>query len=81
MISLQDKSRIIGLHVKGRSNRSIARELGFSRDTVNKYVAEYDALQSELVAGIGDPADIRDIAERITAEPSYGVATISGTVS
>lgn len=72
MISLQDKSKIIGMHVKGKSNRQIARELGFSRDTVNKYVAEYDGLQAELMAA--DPEDaeaVRRIAEGITAEPKY----------
>ena len=72
MISLQEKSQIIGLHIKGKSNRRIAKELGLSRDTVNKYVAEYDKLQAELLAA--DPEDgeaVRDATERIVAEPKY----------
>ena len=72
MISLQEKSQIIGLHIKGKSNRRIAKELGLSRDTVNKYVAEHDELQAELLAA--DPEDgeaVRDATERIVAEPKY----------
>ena len=38
MMTLMDKSRIIELHIKGNSNRKIAREMGISRVTVNKYV-------------------------------------------
>jgi len=72
MISLQEKSQIIGLHIKGKSNRKIAKELGLSRDTVNKYVAEYDKLQAELLAaGPDDGEAVRDATERIVAEPKY----------
>ena len=72
MISLQEKSQIIGLHIKGKSNRKIAKELGLSRDTVNKYVAEYDKLQSELLAADPDDGEaVRDATERIVAEPKY----------
>lgn len=72
MVNLQEKSKIIGKHIKGESNRRIARELGMSRDTVNKYVSEYEGLQAELLAADpGDPASVRAITERITAEPKY----------
>ena len=76
MMTLMDKSRIIGLHIKGKKNRQIAREMGISRTTVNKYVAEYEALQSELMAC--DPTDtdeVRRITDRITAEPSYDASS------
>ena len=42
MIKLNQKQRIILKHIDGMSNRSIASELHMSKDTVNKYVAEYE---------------------------------------
>ena len=72
MMTLMDKSRIIELHIKGSSNRKIAREMGISRVTVNKYVGEYEALRSELDAcDPDDTAEVRRITDAITAEPSY----------
>lgn len=72
MMTLMDKSRIIELHIKGNSNRKIAREMGISRVTVNKYVNEYEALRSELDAcDPDDTAEVRRITDAITAEPSY----------
>ncbi|NLM18960.1 MAG: helix-turn-helix domain-containing protein, partial [Clostridiaceae bacterium] len=34
-----DKNQIIVDHRNGKSNRTIAKELGVSKNTVNKYVA------------------------------------------
>lgn len=76
MMTLMDKSLIIGLHIQGKSNRQIAREMGVSRTTVGKYVSEYEALRLELREC--DPADAREvrrITDRITAEPSYDTSS------
>jgi len=50
VIKLNQKQRIILKHIDGISNRSIASELHMSKDTVNKYVAEYEQKKQELLA-------------------------------
>ena len=76
MITLMDKSAIIGMHIRGESNRKIAKMLGICRNTVNAYVREYEQLQESLLAC--DPSDkeeIRAIAEEIVAEPTYDASS------
>ena len=43
------KQRIILAHIDGLSNRAIANALHLSKDTVNKYVNEYDEKRAELL--------------------------------
>jgi FixJ family two-component response regulator len=38
--TLTQKQKIILKHIDGMSNRSIAKELHMSKDTVNKYILE-----------------------------------------
>ena len=65
MIGLKEKSRIIGFHIKGKSNRWIAKELGIDRGTVGKYVAEYDMLQNALInTSANETEKLRDITEK-----------------
>lgn len=42
MIDLKRKQRIILMHLDGVSNREIAATMHMSKDTINKYVHEYD---------------------------------------
>ena len=42
MIDLIKKQRIILKHIDGVSNRQIAKEIGVDKNTVNKYVIEYE---------------------------------------
>lgn len=49
MISLVIKQRIILAHIDGMSNRAIANVLHLSKDTVNKYVNEYNEKREELL--------------------------------
>ncbi len=42
VVKLVEKQKIILKHLDGISNRSIADDLHISKDTVNKYVAEYE---------------------------------------
>lgn len=44
-----EKQKILTRHIQGQSNREIARELHISKNTVNKYVAEYDRLHHALL--------------------------------
>ena len=76
MIGLKEKSRIIGFHIKGKSNRWIAKELGIDRGTVGKYVAEYDMLQNALInTSANETEKLRGITEKITAAPKYDSST------
>ncbi len=48
MLSLMDKNSILDLYRRGKSKRSIARELSINRKTVERYVLEYEnALRSD----------------------------------
>ncbi len=70
MIDLTMKQRIILDHLNGISNRDIARSLHKSKDTINKYVKEYDEKRAELLAQ--DPEkDLNEIVEEFVEEPKY----------
>ena len=43
-----DKNKIIVRHKNGESNRAIAKSLGLSKDTVNKYVTEYKTMLKDI---------------------------------
>ena len=45
---MTQKQQIILEHLNGVSNREIARQLHMSKDTVNKYVKEYDEKKAEF---------------------------------
>ena len=52
------------------SNRSIASELHMSKDTVNKYVAEYEQKKQELLAN-NPEADTKELIHAIVEKPKY----------
>lgn len=66
------KQRIILAHLNGTSNREIARELHMSKDTVNKYVKEYDDKRAELLA-LDPQMDQSEIIQNFVEKPSYDV--------
>ncbi|MDD2373217.1 MAG: helix-turn-helix domain containing protein [Syntrophomonadaceae bacterium] len=70
MVTLKQKQRIILKHLEGMSNRSIARELHMSKDTVNKYVAEYEKQKSELLL-LNPEADPEELIQAIVEKPKY----------
>lgn len=70
MVTLKQKHRIILKHLEGMSNRSIARELHMSKDTVNKYVAEYEKQKSELLL-MNPEADPEELIQAIVEKPKY----------
>lgn len=73
MIKLRQKQRIILEHINGRSNRSIAAELHMSKDTVNKYVNEYEQKKAQLL--LLDPkADTEELIQEIVEKPKYNTA-------
>lgn len=67
---MTQKQRIILDHLNGSSNREIARALHMSKDTVNKYVNEYDAKRAELLA-LDPQMDQSEIIQAFIEKPKY----------
>ena len=58
------------MHINGKSNRSIATSLGMSKDTVNKYVIEYEAKKEELMES-NPGMDRTELIQEIVEKPKY----------
>lgn len=72
MVTLMDKTKIIEMHLRGMSNVEVAAKLGIHRNTVAKYVKEYDALSERLRECPEDDREtVREIAEAMASEPAY----------
>ena len=69
MINLVIKQRIILAHIDGMSNRAIANMLHLSKDTVNKYVNEYDEKRDELLRTHPD-MDVSEIIQAFIEKPT-----------
>jgi transposase/predicted transcriptional regulator len=69
VINIFQKNEIIVRHKDGQSNRSIAKELGISKDTVNKYLKDYEQLMKQLNQET-DQTQIAMMQEAICAKPS-----------
>ena len=70
MIDLVIKQRIILAHIDGMSNRAIANLLHMSKDTVNKYVNEYDEKRAQLLLANPD-MDTSEIIQAFIEKPTY----------
>ena len=68
MIDLNRKQQIILDHLDGMANRQIAAKMHMSKDTVNKYVKEYDEKKAALLASDPD-ADQKEIIQAFVEEP------------
>lgn len=63
-----DKYTIIKLKQKGKSNRTIAKELGINRKTVSKYWNQYLEETKKLTDA---NYDVKEVQETIVSAPSY----------
>lgn len=70
VINLNQKQRIILDHLNGTSNRQIASKMHMSKDTINKYVNEYDKKRAEILA-LDPGADQGEIIQAFVEEPKY----------
>ena len=67
---MKRKQQIILMHLDGKSNREIAQDFHMSKDTVNKYVKEYEDQKRQLFNN--DPsADTKELISAITEKPKY----------
>lgn len=64
MITLKNKQEIIKLYIRGDSKRKIARELGFSRNTVSKYIRKFEESKRNDVRNL-------PVTEEILKPPTY----------
>jgi len=71
VIQRMEKSAIIALKLKGKSNRGIARETGIHRKTVARYWAEYQKLTEQL----HEDGDNRELQEQIISAPKYDISS------
>ncbi len=72
MITLTQKQQIILKHLGGSSNREIARIMHISKDTVNKYVNEYNEQRAELLTRDPDITQ-SEVIQAFVEKPKYDI--------
>ena len=70
MIRLVQKQQIILKHREGMSNREIAKELGIDKNTVNKYVNQYEEEREKMLSD-NLAMDSSELSPAIMERPSY----------
>lgn len=69
------KNDILAMSRQGKSNREIARRLGISRNTVNKYVNEAKRIMDDIESQT-DQSKILKLQQELVSEPKrLGVKT------
>ena len=67
-----DKQDIILMYIRDqKSKRSIARETGFARKTVDKYINEYEKQLVELGIDPQDKIKRQELIKELTDKPTY----------
>lgn len=75
MIVLKNKQEIILDSMNGVSQREIARKYGISRNTVIKYIKEYQIAKNKLFNEKNEPEDIPLLISAVTEKPKYHIAS------
>ena len=71
MINLNQKQDVVLKHIReGKSQRQISKETGISRETIRKYVRDYEKKLVEVNDSLGEVGKI-DIIDEITSTPKY----------
>jgi transposase len=70
VIDLTQKQTVILKHLNNVSNREIARQMHMSKDTVNKYVKEYDEKRNELLF-MNPELEQSEIIQAFVEKPKY----------
>ena len=71
MINLKDKQKIILDYIKNnKSQREIQRETGISRDTIRKYIKEYEEGLRQADENLTETEKV-DLIDEITQKPKY----------
>ncbi len=80
MCDLVDKQRIIIEHCKGKSNRSIAKEMALNRKTVDKYVSEYEDARKKELDGLPAGRNLPPVIPTILVAPKYDSSNRNKTI-
>lgn len=75
MINIINKNEVIIRYRSGESKKAIAKALGIARNTVDKYVNEYNQLQQELSQAV-DKTVIAAIQNKICSAPKRKQANV-----
>ena len=70
MLTLEKKEKMIRLYLKGLSYTDIAKEIGMTRQTVSKYIKQYEKDQKALELAT-TPEEKEQIIIRSSAKPKY----------
>lgn len=70
VIDLTQKQTVILKHLNNVSDREIARQMHMSKDTVNKYVKEYDEKRNELLS-MNPELEQSEIIQAFVEKPKY----------
>ena len=70
VLTLEKKNKVIRLYLKGLTYTEIAKEIGMTRQTVSKYVKQYEKDQQELALATTDE-EKEQIIIRSSAKPKY----------
>ncbi|MGF9715175.1 IS21 family transposase [Paenibacillus cisolokensis] len=66
--------QILMMHIhEGRSRREIARLTGIHRETVGKYIRQYEERRQQLLAEGNNSVDIQALIDALTTAPKYTV--------
>lgn len=76
MIKLNKKRKILLRYTKGKSISEIVNEIGGSRNTIVKYINEYDNTIRKLIAKTeaGDDIEAEALIEELSKAPSYNTS-------
>lgn len=67
-----NKQDIILMYIRDKkSKRAIARETGFARKTVDKYINEYETNLMELGVECNDDIKRQELIQQLTNKPEY----------
>lgn len=68
--------RILMMHIhEGKSRREIARLEGIHRDTVGKYISQYEERRRDLLEEGNTSMDIQAMIDALTTTPKYKTGT------
>lgn len=72
MIKMDIMQKVVMMHFhEGKSRREIARTIGINRETVGKYIKQYEEKRKELLLTDSNSADIQALIEALTTAPRY----------
>lgn len=74
MITMNTMQQILMMYIhEGRSRREIARLTGVHRETVGKYIGQYEERRRQLLAVGNNSVDIQALIDALTTAPKYTV--------